>query len=662
MVPVFCFDSQFVPGRGRLTGAPKTGAFRLRFLYEAVVDLDVSLRKLGLPLYVKVGSPADVLEPFLTQGSTLFAEGGTASEELAVDATLQQLAQDKGATLKLSPPSTLYSFSEVANLYGLDFASMPDVFTPFRTKVEKSLVVPKPQPAPAAGSAEKDMSLPAPEPIPSLERLADAAKLEAALRDYDQRSVMQFKGGERSGLARVQYYVHDSGNVRDYFNTRNGMLGADYSTKLAPWLAHGCVSPRLVHHEIAKFERTHGASKSTYWVTFELLWRDYFRFFMAKHGTTVFREGGTKGVVPQWSSVQSTLFDKWVRGKTGMPLVDANMRELAATGFMSNRGRQNVASYLVHDLHVDWRLGAEYFESMLLDYDVHSNWGNWVSAAGLTGGRINRFNIVKQSKDYDPNGEYVRHWLPELRNVPTEYVHEPFKMPREVQEQSGCILGSDYPVPIVTPRRVSRDGGSKRRGRSRGQGMMGANVLGQYGRGTPLLGPLLGTGSQRAALSKMSAAGSALPPLLDADGAPVDASSLNGKRVALYFSAGWCPMCTSFEPSLMQFVAAAESAGKPVSLIYVASDRSKGDAMARAKAMGLMQVEYDGDARAKLKKQFGVWSGSESFEFGFTGRRSGVPALVVLSEDGAEIEFIDAERRGVKSLAKWPLDEAVWGL
>ena len=154
--------------------------------------------------------------------------------------------------------------------------------------------------------------------------------------------------------------------------------------------------------------------------------------------------------------------------------------------------------------------------------------------------------------------------------------------------------------------------------------------------------------------------GSSLPRLLDADGNPTDTSELAGKRVALYFSAGWCPMCTSFEPALMKFVDEAKRNGKPVSLIYVASDRSKQEAMARAKKMGCLQVEYEGDDRAALKKQFAVWSGSESFEFGLFGRRSGVPALVVLSEDGAEVEFIDAERRGASSLAKWPLSEAIW--
>ena len=159
---------------------------------------------------------------------------------------------------------------------------------------------------------------------------------------------------------------------------------------------------------------------------------------------------------PHGAAVQ--VFERWKAGQTGLPLVDANMRELAATGFMSNRGRQNVASYLVLDLGVDWRLGAAWFEHQLLDHDVASNWGNWVAAAGLTGGRARRFNIVKQSKEYDPAGEYVRTWLPELANVPAAYVHEPAAMPEAVQTAVGVVIGRDYPAPVPARQMVGSCG------------------------------------------------------------------------------------------------------------------------------------------------------------------------------------------------------------
>ena len=133
-------------------------------------------------------------------------------------------------------------------------------------------------------------------------------------------------------------------------------------------------------------------------------------------------------------------------GRTGHPLVDANMRELALTGWMSNRGRQNVASFLTQNLGLDWRLGAEHFEATLVDCDVHCNWGNWLYIAGITGGRINVFNIAKQSADYDAQGAYVRHWLPELARVPLKFVHAPWKMPGSASQWRQWQCGQDRRV------------------------------------------------------------------------------------------------------------------------------------------------------------------------------------------------------------------------
>jgi len=164
----------------------------------------------------------------------------------------------------------------------------------------------------------------------------------------------------------------------------------------------------------------------------------------------------------KWGHYEKSI-EAWKEGRTGYPLVDANMRELAATGFMSNRGRQNVASFFAIDMNQDWRYGADYFESTLMDYDVHSNWGNWCAAAGMTGGRLNRFNIFKQSKDYDALGEYVRLWPPELKNVPTEFVHSPWRMTQFQQMEYGVRLGVDYPNPIVPPTAPS-NGNNKRGG------------------------------------------------------------------------------------------------------------------------------------------------------------------------------------------------------
>mmetsp|Transcript_26184 Transcript_26184/g.73404 ORF Transcript_26184/g.73404 Transcript_26184/m.73404 type:complete len:318 (-) Transcript_26184:236-1189(-) len=194
-----------------------------------------------------------------------------------------------------------------------------------------------------------------------------------------------FRGGETAGLERVQYFFWETDLVASYFEIRNGLLGRDYSTKLSPWLAHGCVSPRRVAHELRRYEADRVANKSTYWITFELLTRDFYKFFAAKHGKRIFLERGLEpGIKIEWDP-RLELLERWKAGKTGMPLVDACMKELNQTGYMSNRGRQNVASFLVIEYGVDWRQGAAFFEQQLIDHDAALNWGNWVAAAGLTG-------------------------------------------------------------------------------------------------------------------------------------------------------------------------------------------------------------------------------------------------------------------------------------
>jgi len=294
----------------------------------------------------------------------------------------------------------------------------------------------------------------------------------------DTRSALpdNFKGGENFALSRVKDYIWNKDLLRVYFDTRNGMIGSDYSTKFAPWLALGNISPRYIARECRRYEQERVQNKSTYWVVFELLWRDYFKFFAKKHGTSIFQIDGTIGkrdhVNKRKWGLDPKQIQAWKDGMTGYPLVDANMRELAATGFQSNRGRQNVCSFLTIDMNMDWRYGAEHFEELLLDYDVHSNWGNWASGAGMTGGRLNRFNIVKQSKDYDFGGDYVRLWCPELKNVPDQYIHEPWKMSDTLMNECGVKIGPgrDYPSPIVDPgvqpKIMNRGGG----GHGRGQG------------------------------------------------------------------------------------------------------------------------------------------------------------------------------------------------
>jgi deoxyribodipyrimidine photo-lyase len=235
-------------------------------------------------------------------------------------------------------------------------------------------------------------------------------------------------GGERPGLQRLYSYFWQKDLLKRYKQTRNGLLG-DYSSKFSVWLAHGCLSPREIHAQVHRYERQRTKNQSTYWLVFELIWRDFFRFAFLKHGNRFFHAQGIADRAPyaRWSK---SRFLAWTRGETGVPFVDANMIELRKTGFMSNRGRQNVASFLVHDLHLPWRAGAAWFEHLLLDYDVQSNWGNWAYVAGVGNDpRPNRkFKILRQAEKYDAKGHYVRTWLPELEHLPNEHVHAPHAM------------------------------------------------------------------------------------------------------------------------------------------------------------------------------------------------------------------------------------------
>jgi deoxyribodipyrimidine photo-lyase len=178
-------------------------------------------------------------------------------------------------------------------------------------------------------------------------------------------------------------------------------------------LALGCISARYIYQELKKYELEFGANESTYWLVFELLWRDYFRFMMKKHTIKFFQLAGIQNKGITVNKQNSHQLQDWINGTTGVDFVDANMRELKHTGFMSNRGRQNVASYLCNDLKLDWRYGAAYFEQQLIDYDVCSNWGNWAYLAGVGNDpRGNRyFNIEKQAIDYDKNRAFRNLWL-----------------------------------------------------------------------------------------------------------------------------------------------------------------------------------------------------------------------------------------------------------
>lgn len=399
VIPVYCIEDQYF----QITefGFKKTGNFRAQFLLESLIDLDKRLRKLGSGLIVVKGIPEieifKLAEKYKTQ--KVFTKKQVGYEELVVQSKVEIGLKKIYVTLETIDTTTLYHPDDLP----FTINSIPEVFTDFRKRVEKDTKVRKLIPAPAFITS------------PLIEKLHLPSLSELGLEqyDFDCRAAYPFKGGEIAGTKRVCNYLFETHAVANYKETRNGMIGENYSSKFSPWLALGCISPKIIFHEIKKYEFTHVANESTYWLIFELLWRDYFYFMMKKYPTNFFTSNGINKRNFSNNKHDAVLFEKWKNGQTENDFINANMIELNQTGFMSNRGRQNVASYFCHNLKLDWRYGAAYFEQQLIDYDVSSNWCNWAYIAGVGNNPrgLSIFNIEKQANDYDKNKMYRKLWL-----------------------------------------------------------------------------------------------------------------------------------------------------------------------------------------------------------------------------------------------------------
>ncbi len=402
VIPVYCFDeAHFTTNE---FGLKKTGSHRLQFLLESLQDLDKNLRDMGSGLVVVKGNPVVELVELAKkyQVKKVFAKKEVAHEELTTQQELEKELWKLGCSIEVHSTSTLYYAQDLP----FSVKDIPDVFTTFRKKVEKEATI--------KGVFDKPLRISSPpiEPV----QWPSFPDFSLQPMPTDKRAVLPFKGGETAAWERLNHYFFATKSLSTYKETRNGMIGADYSSKFSAWLAMGCISPRSIYAEIKKYERDIQANDSTYWLVFELLWRDYFRFVTKKYPTGFFTKQGITQNKDEKRVHNKAIFTKWVNGQTDNDFVNANMLELQLTGFMSNRGRQNVASYLCNDLKLDWRYGAAYFEQQLIDYDVCSNWGNWAYLAGVGNDpRENRvFNIEKQANEYDKNKFYRNLWLKKI--------------------------------------------------------------------------------------------------------------------------------------------------------------------------------------------------------------------------------------------------------
>jgi deoxyribodipyrimidine photo-lyase len=374
---------------------------RKHFFLQTVADLRRKLEERGIALLILRGEPRVEIPKLIAANEiaeVLLTEQWNARDRMTSDEVVRCCAETNlKVHFRFFDQRTLLDPDDLP--FSLD--ELPLVFTSFRKKVESSWKVREPVGSGLEGLSGFRPTIPEGTPLIDLE-----ASLQAPVElPFD------FRGGEDAAWNRVREYFWETRSILHYKETRNGMLEKNESSKLSPWLANGSISARSLYFELKKFEAEHGANDSTRWLVFELLWRDYFKFFAHKCGERLFLPEGLASRRITWERDERVLAS-WRNGETGLDFVDANMKELALTGWMSNRGRQNVASHLAKGLGIDWTMGARYFESQLIDSDVESNWGNWMYVAGVgTDPRDRMFNIERQAQMYDPDRAYRNKWL-----------------------------------------------------------------------------------------------------------------------------------------------------------------------------------------------------------------------------------------------------------
>ncbi len=396
MTLVFCHD----PRLRQTTpwGFERGSPHQQQFLHDTLAELAQRIEAAGNRLLQFEGLPGEIL-PVLARDmkvTAIHAECLPAPYELQDETAVRHLAgvplHTHWQTTVFHPDDAPFAIDRLPRMYTYFKNALHEAGTPVRPPVASLASLPPPAPG-----AVPDLPPPTPWQAPP----ADAR----SSFPYHQASC---RGGETAALTHLEQYVARQLPL-SYEKTRNQLHGLDYSSKLSPWLATGALSVRTVERALRGLATEHGPSTGIDSLWSEVLWRDFFRYLHLKHGRKLYHASGI-GHRPE-PPHNPEAFERWCQGDTGQPLVDAGMRELRATGFLSNRLRQVVASYLINDLQCDWRAGAAWFEHCLVDFDVCSNQGNWLAAAGRgPDARGRRFNPEKQARDHDRSGDYRRLW------------------------------------------------------------------------------------------------------------------------------------------------------------------------------------------------------------------------------------------------------------
>ena len=378
------------------------GVQRTRFLLESLRELDHQLQELDGSLNIIEGNGVDPLYRLIKQYRVdrLYKAHTVGSREH----DMLDAIQNRCESLQIIQDHSESLFGEAQLPFEL--GDTPRQFTPFRKRVEKLLIA-EPDDAPQQTSTEF-VRLSENKPF---NEWRTRSPIAIGIQHIAPHPRLLLRGGEHAGQQALGNYLSHPGAVLRYKETRNALDEPLASTRLSLWLANGSLSPRDYYQQVRGFEQEYRSNDSTYWLIFELLWREFFYWRGLADGAKLFRLSGVRGKKPL-ITFNPQAFTAWCNANTPSELVNALIKQLIATGWMSNRGRQIAASYLINEYQMDWRYGAAFFEKHLIDYSAGSNYGNWQYIAGVgtdpRGGR--HFNIDKQREIYDPDGTFARSW------------------------------------------------------------------------------------------------------------------------------------------------------------------------------------------------------------------------------------------------------------
>jgi deoxyribodipyrimidine photo-lyase len=439
VLPVFCLNPDDY--KHNLLGWPKMGAYRARFLMQALTDLRSKLKRIGSDLIILRGRPQEVLVDLAeAHGVTyIFSQEPQSFEESRLVKRVQSQCVRQNIEYKEVEGSTLYHSDKIP--FELD--DLPTDFIRFRRVVEKEI-------SPNAPELAIKKLLPLPLHI-TVGRMPKMEDFNSNEYQTDPRTTLPFIGGEAHALKRLKDYVWDQRLLGYYHRAHVAFAGEQISSKLSAWINLGCLSPRRLWYEALAFELKHGDSLGVYQLIYHLTMRDFFIFQSRKYGESFYSLEGIRNE-KKASEENQDLFAMWWQGYTGFPLIDAFMRELASTGYITVQGRKIVSQFLVHELKLPWTWGAACFQTLLRDYNPAITYGSYQSIAGVgfkLPGRAEHHADIGQRLDRD--GAYVRYWVPALGYLPSECIYEPYLLNEEAQNYYGVILNQDYPYPVIAP-------------------------------------------------------------------------------------------------------------------------------------------------------------------------------------------------------------------